>query len=53
MSLLADSLPDFFHDPKPSFRIEESVMREGYLRVAGLDEVGRGPHLPAKIIRLR
>jgi ribonuclease HII len=36
---LVDSLPV----PVPTFRAERMLMREGYLRVAGVDEAGRGP----------
>src|SRR3954470_24273598 len=28
---------------KPSFRAERALFREGFLRVAGVDEAGRGP----------
>lgn len=28
---------------KPSWRVERTLWRDGYLRVAGVDEVGRGP----------
>ena len=29
--------------PRPSFRAERKLFREGFLRVAGVDEAGRGP----------
>jgi ribonuclease HII len=29
--------------PRPNFRTERTLFRDGYLRVAGVDEAGRGP----------
>ena len=29
--------------PRPNFRTERALFRDGYLRVAGVDEAGRGP----------
>ncbi|WP_348640024.1 ribonuclease HII [Rhizobium sp. FKL33] len=43
MTRPADSLPFLFEDAAPSFAIEDALMREGYARIVGLDEVGRGP----------
>ena len=40
---VTDSLP-FDHAPSgPDYSIESRLMREGKLRIAGVDEVGRGP----------
>jgi ribonuclease HII len=43
MTRPADSLPFLFDSAGPSFAIEEALMRDGYARIVGLDEVGRGP----------
>ncbi|MBL0370753.1 ribonuclease HII [Rhizobium sp. KVB221] len=40
---LTDSLPLFEEAPRPTFLIEEGLMRDGYEMVCGLDEAGRGP----------
>jgi ribonuclease HII len=43
MTRPADSLPFLFEETAPTFAIEEALMRDGYARIVGLDEVGRGP----------
>ena len=42
-----DSVPRFraqpVRIPRPNFRMERALFRDGFLRVAGVDEAGRGP----------
>jgi len=37
----------------PDFSLELEAKRRGQWPVAGTDEAGRGPHLPAKNIRIK
>lgn len=37
----------------PGFRRERALLKRGVWPVAGCDEAGRGPYLPATIIRIR
>lgn len=44
MSHRIDNLPNVFNLPfKPNFACELDLQKQGFLYIAGVDEVGRGP----------